>query len=823
MVFNPTLTTDTAFNQPVQTPNAMEAVAGLFNFGTKVLTKEREDRAAGIPKLTEDEKFAVTWHNYVAENVGGRPVTRSDIRKFILQNPQFNTQAMSLGENQGVVMKPPEEVAIDSTVDWFKTDEGIVAVNKSQALPEEEREAFIMSEAAKVKYQEAEIAKLERDVKQLELEGTLDQKRWDVLKPTSKSFVDNTVETILGPIFEQVKNGVNVSIDPGLQAQLDISYDTITLENINAVLADTKRALKRSLNSKYADNFGKNILPNTEWNSEVFASLDSLIKIGEAFDTPQEQFEVRNSLMKNKVYERLDANGAGLFVAMSNMLPPEVTNNLISKGLDFLPGIAAAIGTPDSVLGRTEIATKVGDMSKSEADDLAKQSLEFLDKGYIPEVFTLFNKSTERAGYEAIDETSFQAIISSNYQEILKHTSADPEARQEMADFLTSDINKTITIIERNIPTDWDLVLNSKGQFSLVYTGKGPLVKSGRAIGPTPTREQFIEEERKKVLAGMPAGMSLSTVNTKLATLDILGDLGKEVQEAVGISNTDPKEKTSSSPSSRGIPKGRGRGRGRNVGAELGIDFEGIEAETGLPKGFLNTMAIIESNGNPSAQNDSSSAGGLFQQIDSNAAAYGVENRFDPLQSTEGAVKFAMDNTVYLASRLGREPTGGELYLAHQQGPVGAARLLANPDTLAVDIVGADAVRLNGGSLDMTAQEFANIWINKYDRINSGGVGPAGAPVDSLPQSAQGASPTLSLDSSAREVAQSAQGPSTVSTEALQGTLLSFESPEVQQIVEKATSAPEEAIAMAKEILTKPIDPSIKALIEALVKIGERV
>ena len=51
---------------------------------------------------------------------------------------------------------------------------------------------------------------------------------------------------------------------------------------------------------------------------------------------------------------------------------------------------------------------------------------------------------------------------------------------------------------------------------------------------------------------------------------------------------------------------------------------------------------------------------------------------------------------------------------------------------------------------------------------------------------------------------------------------MTFDSPEVQQIVEKATSAPDEAIAMAKEVLTRPMDPGIKALIEALVKIGER-
>ena len=229
-------------------------------------------------------------------------------------------------------------------------------------------------------------------------------------------------------------------------------------------------------------------------------------------------------------------------------------------------------------------------------------------------------------------------------------------------------------------------------------------------------------------------------------------------------------------------------------------------------------MAIIESGGDPSAKNDNSSAGGLFQQIDSNAAAYGVADRFDPMQSTEGAVAFAQDNTVYLAGKLGREPTGGELYLAHQQGPAGAARLLSNPDTLAVDIVGEEAVKLNGGTADMTAQEFANIWINKYDRIAKGGIGPAGAPVSVT----KGDTLSLPLGSASPDSQRASGEAPTQSTALSTGTSLTFDSPEVQQIVEKAASAPDEAIAMAKEVLTRPMDPGIKALIEALVKIGER-
>jgi hypothetical protein len=287
--------------------------------------------------------------------------------------------------------------------------------------------------------------------------------------------------------------------------------------------------------------------------------------------------------------------------------------------------------------------------------------------------------------------------------------------------------------------------------------------------------------------------------------------------------NTDTKA-TNSKGSTRGGPKGRGRGR--NVGAELGIDFEGYETEAGLPSGYLNTMAIIESSGNPNAANPNSSAGGLFQQIDANAAAYGVANRFDPVQSTEGAVRFAQDKTVTLARVLGREPTGGELYLAHQQGPGGATKLLSNPNALAVDLVGLDAVELNGGNANMTAQEFANIWINKYNKIASGGIGPAGAPVATLPATDRGvtpaATPSIRSDSASIDTA-SLQGASSSPVQALGGTVEALNAPEVQQIVEKAQSAPEEALKLAKEVLSKPIDPSIKALIEALVKIGERV
>lgn len=130
----------------------------------------------------------------------------------------------------------------------------------------------------------------------------------------------------------------------------------------------------------------------------------------------------------------------------------------------------------------------------------------------------------------------------------------------------------------------------------------------------------------------------------------------------------------------------------------------------------LKAVAFLESRFNPSAKNPKSSAGGLFQQVDSNAKAYGVKNRMDPMQSALGAARFMADNKRTLRKVLGRDPNVGELYLAHQQGPGGASKMLRNPNARAVDVVGSKAVKLNGGDANMTAQEFASLWTNKAER-----------------------------------------------------------------------------------------------------------
>jgi hypothetical protein len=145
--------------------------------------------------------------------------------------------------------------------------------------------------------------------------------------------------------------------------------------------------------------------------------------------------------------------------------------------------------------------------------------------------------------------------------------------------------------------------------------------------------------------------------------------------------------------------------------------FDQNEQQYALPPGTLGSLAFIESKFNPGAKNPKSSAGGMFQQIDSNWKQYGQGDRYDPAASTAAAARFAADNARTLQRALGRQPTVGELYLAHQQGPGGALKLLSNPGARAADMVGAKAVRLNGGNMDMSAADFANLWTKKADSV----------------------------------------------------------------------------------------------------------
>ena len=132
------------------------------------------------------------------------------------------------------------------------------------------------------------------------------------------------------------------------------------------------------------------------------------------------------------------------------------------------------------------------------------------------------------------------------------------------------------------------------------------------------------------------------------------------------------------------------------------------------PRAFLR-MAEIESDFDPDSFHHQSKAAGLFQFIPSTAKQFQLENPFDPAASAKAAAKLWNENRKILQAGLGRVPTDGEVYLAHQQGAYGAIRLLLHSDQLASSLVGRKAVLQNGGRETMTAREFAELWTKRFD------------------------------------------------------------------------------------------------------------
>src|SRR5690242_692597 len=100
-------------------------------------------------------------------------------------------------------------------------------------------------------------------------------------------------------------------------------------------------------------------------------------------------------------------------------------------------------------------------------------------------------------------------------------------------------------------------------------------------------------------------------------------------------------------------------------------------ARYGVDPTALRTILQIEDPaGDPAAVNPASGATGLGQFMPGTARQYGLTDRTDPVASIDATARYMADNGRALAAGLGRPPTTGELYLAHQQGAAGALRLL---------------------------------------------------------------------------------------------------------------------------------------------------
>lgn len=146
----------------------------------------------------------------------------------------------------------------------------------------------------------------------------------------------------------------------------------------------------------------------------------------------------------------------------------------------------------------------------------------------------------------------------------------------------------------------------------------------------------------------------------------------------------------------------------------VGEIIVGKANQYGVPPAIALGIAQIESGLNPNAKAGTSSAGGLFQFIDGTAAQYGLSNKFDASANADAGARFTRDNMNRLRKTLGREPTPGEVYLAHFSG-VGAAEDLgqAHANTPTTEIFSAAAINANRSILEGKTAGQVRAWADR--------------------------------------------------------------------------------------------------------------
>lgn len=171
--------------------------------------------------------------------------------------------------------------------------------------------------------------------------------------------------------------------------------------------------------------------------------------------------------------------------------------------------------------------------------------------------------------------------------------------------------------------------------------------------------------------------------------------------------------------------------------AQLGISPQGGEFDIDRYKAGVKA---IESHGNPNAVSPTGYKG-LYQFGPAEWAQYGAKygTITNPIAQEKAMVDYTNDHYRQLTVSLGRAPTPGELYLAHQQGVAGATQLIQNPSTPAGDLVPAANIRANGGDPNAPASQFVQKWETRFATA-SGGAIPATAEAAAIqaPPSANG-------------------------------------------------------------------------------------
>ena len=730
--FAPQLGTEVRFNQPVETPSAFGALAELGSFFVGNLADSQRKQATAAPKV--DTNLA-TFRTGL-EKVEAIRQERGETAALVAERQLASNFAMAginldkayedvytttTGRQWAGYGQDVEATMLQKTLDDPQVQTSYIAsfaVNKDWT--EEQRLEYAIGQKATLEAANNEIAKSKAQAGY----------QWSVQTEAAyATAADTFLNTSLGSLATNAQQGGRVS--------------PMDVQNLRAQWGQLKIQLSRPAN-----------ISDDQWKStqDKFANIDSLLTTFEKAASSELLLEEFTTALATTMTSGGDGSVESMLAGMAAIKDPATVANL--AGIDFSTYIMG-IGKGNLNVEMTQqdlfghilddqgSLTGVEDPNSflSTIPDTVKTNIE----GKTPEqIFNGLDASGKLTGLVkpadlirpdareqfVTNAATIGAVLMNNPSEeflsdsFLKQLVANPGfIRNVIALDVIDPEGATVArqYVRSGLNTERGRQVTNFGTIEAYLQDKG-IVWNGSAYALTPE----MEASGPRVVPSF-GGMGAITMSPLQENAEFIR---QAMDRRAAIGTIDSALKALEVPTTKAGGAGsQSTSTSNNIGDALGLDFSTLEAENGLPQGFLERTAFIESKGNPNAKNPNSSAGGLFQQTDDNAKDYGVKNRFDPVQSTDGAVDFAVDNMRILTAALGREPTGAELYLAHQQGGSGARALLSNGNANVVDVLtpvykgnrerAAEAVRLNGGNVDMTAIEFASLWLDKFNNTKT--------------------------------------------------------------------------------------------------------
>lgn len=695
---------------------------------------------------TEDEKG-----NRVPVRLGDAPM--ESLLAFEKRYPQFSNWARDTYKTQRLSPDPTQAAGQEAVISavaakeaaWANSLDFATAASVAQTqFPNDtaKQESFIVDSRAAWDTKQRELASAAETVKGEQDIKAVSDLTWGRMS-TSLSpriiFANNGLQEI----YRNIQRSPNSSFDLAQEAPQLLTmmpelsgFTVINRNNIESFSQALKMGLVGMTKREMQDAGITAYDPPSEWATTNFAILDDTIEDINAGVSPEALVKNQQDIGAMNLMQLMQETGNdGIFVLgkmFPNAVGPDQFNELKtivgSAGTQFTKD---ALASPDSQISAIEGSSidgnvKARDFFLGALTGTMPKNTATVTNSFATAALGVFANQSEvatnggkdqSASLSRLDAGVYNTAIAANPQAILEAANSSPAFRQKFTVSVKQDLSRDIAEV-RALAAEQGITMTvgDDGTFSFTRdesaaSSKTSMVPAnGRPLGGKAgflVNEQQRDQNIIDTFQNTNAEM-LKQIGGKLTAIDLLGEVGSSIKEGLIAPTVQAGGGGSGSSAESATP----------IGDALGIDFSALEAENGLPQGWLERTAYIESRGDPNAVS-STGATGVFQVTKGFAKQYNIKDRNDPVQNTEGTVDGAVDAMNRMTKALGRKPTGAEIYLAHQQGIGGAISLLTNPNALATDIVGKQAITVNAGKEGMTAGEFANYWMDRWNNTKT--------------------------------------------------------------------------------------------------------